>query len=134
MTNEFKKEITNCVQKLFICFPDSFINHNNEFIAHRRANAYFLLENCKTELDVKCKVLEWFSRYAYKAQPYNSDWKNEQFHDFMLDGINKFLNTEFTKDDIEIIYTYLGNCCNHKRTIKFIESGYDIKILNNKGE
>lgn len=134
MTNELKKEITNCLQKLFICFPGSFVNHNNEFIAHKRANQYFLLENCKSELDIKCKVLEWFSRGAYKTEPYNSDYKNNQFHDFMRNGINEFLSTDFTKDDIEIIYTYLGNCCNHKRTIKFIESDYDIKILNDKGE
>ena len=117
------------IENLMFCFPNSFINHNNEFIAHRRANAYFLLSNCETELDIKCKVLEWLSRYAYKAQPYGSDYKNEQFHNFMLNGINNFLGTEFTKDDIEIIYTYLGNCCNHKRTIRFIESDYDLSVL-----
>lgn len=30
---------------------------------------------------------------------------------------------------MEKIYTYLGNACNHKKTLKFIESGYDMSIL-----
>ena len=49
-------------KKLMRCFPNSFINYQGEFIAHREANEYFILDNCKDELEVKCKVLAWFSR------------------------------------------------------------------------
>ena len=58
------------------CFPRSFINPNGEFIAHPIANQYFILRDCKSELDVKCKVLEWFSRGAYKTEPYGTKKKN----------------------------------------------------------
>lgn len=119
-------------QRLFDCFPDSFINDNGEFIAHRKANEYFNFENCETELDVKCKVLEWFSRGAYKTEPFASDYKNACFHEFMLDGINEFLGTDFTEKDMEIIYTYLGNACNHPKTIRFVKSGYDMSVLPKK--
>ena len=119
-------------QRLFYCFPDSFINDNGEFIAHLKANEYFNIENCETELDVKCKVLEWFSRGAYKTEPFASDCKNARFHEFMLNGINGFLGTDFTENDMEIIYTYLGNACNHPKTIRFIKSGYDMSILPKK--
>lgn len=42
-----------------------------------------------------------------------------------MDGINKFLETDFTEEQMEVIYTYLGNSIHHSRTIEFIENGYD---------
>ena len=87
------------------------------------------MRDCKNEFDVKCKVLEWFSRGAYKTEPYGTKRSNDEFHKFMRDGINEFLKTEFTHEDMEVIYTYLGNCCNHNLTIKFIESDYDLSLL-----
>ena len=117
------------VTRLYHAFPGSKIHYNGEFIANVPANSYFILYNCETELDVKCKVLEWLSRDAYKSEPFQSTRKNIRLHDAMLHGINVFLNTNFSPEDMEIIYTYLGNCCNHKRTLRFIESGYNISIL-----
>ena len=115
--------------KLMEAFPKSFINTALEFIAHKEANEWFRLEDCECELDVKCKVLEWLSRGAYKTCPFNSNVKNDRFHNFMLNGINDFLGTDFTERDIEEIYTYLGNRCNHEKTVRFIESNYDMSIL-----
>lgn len=48
----------------------------------------------------------------------------------MLDGINDFLETDFTESDMEEIYQHLGNSINHEKTVQFVESGYDFKILN----
>lgn len=118
------------LKKLFACFPNSFVNGSGEFIAQREANQYFIFENCETELDVKCKVIEWFSRGAYKSEPFNSNYKNACLHEFMLNGINKFLETNFTHEDMEDIYTYLGNAIKHEDTIKFIKSGYDMTFFN----
>lgn len=116
-------------KKLARAFPKSFINSALEFIAHKEANSWFRLEDCESEFDVKCKVLEWLSRDAYKTCPFYSDLSNKTFHDFILNGINCFLDTEFDKSDIEEIYTYLGNRCNHEKTVRFIESGYDMAVL-----
>jgi hypothetical protein len=120
--------------KLVHSFPRSFINGSLEFIAHKEANEYFRLEDCECEFDVKCKVLEWLSRGAYKTEPFASYKKNADFHEFMLNGINKYLGTNFSHDDIEVIYTYLGNRCNHSKTEKFIESGYDMSVLKGGAE
>lgn len=117
------------LKRLMYCFPNSFINQNYEFIAHKETNQYFSLDNCENELDIKCKLLEWFSRPAYKTEPYSSKKKNNELHSFMADGVNEFLDTNFNEKDFELVYTYLGNACNHKRTIKFIESGYDMNVL-----
>lgn len=117
------------VTNLMNCFPNSVINHNAEFIAHIRSNTYFGLKDCENETDVKCKVLEWLSRPAYKTEPYNTKRSNDEFHSFILAGVNDYLGTDFSEKDMEKIYTYLGNACNHKKTLKFIESGYDMSTM-----
>lgn len=114
---------------LMKCFPNSFINEKGEFVAHRDANEYFLLDNCETETDVKFKVLAWLSRAAYKTEPYLTKKKNEKFHEFMLKGINKFLSTNFTPEDMELIYTYFGNGCNRNMCYAFILNDYDMEII-----
>lgn len=115
--------------RLLTDFENSFFNERDEFIAHRYSNTYFIFSNCESEEDVNCKVLEWLSRSAYKGIPYSQEWRNKKFRKFMLDGINMFLHTDFTFDDMEIIYTYLGNACNHNKTLEFVRSGYDMSVL-----
>lgn len=117
------------ITKLMSCFPNSVINYNAEFIAHIKSNTYFILKDCNSEMDVKCKVLEWLSRPAYKTEPFNIKRSNDEFHRFILKGVNQFLDTDFKEGDMELIYTYLGNACNHKKTIMFIESNYDKSVL-----
>ena len=119
-------------RKLGRAFPGSFINTNLEFIAHKEANEYFRLDECNNEFDVKCKVLEWLSRGAYKTCPFNTNLKNEKFHNFMLNCINDFLGTDFTTEDMSIIYQKLGNRVRHSLTEEFVNSGYDIKLLKSE--
>lgn len=114
---------------LMACWPQSFVYRNGEFIAHRRSNTYLVFENCETMEDLQCKVLEWFSRAAYKTQCYDTTRSNKKFHQFMLDGINKFLGTAFSFDDMELIYTYLGNAVHHNLTVAFVRSGYNMEVL-----
>ena len=120
------------LKKLFFAFPNGFINHNLEFIAypHHSVNSFFCLEDCETEEDVAAKVLEWLSREAYKSRHFNSDRRNRQVHEYHLEGINAFCGTLFNEDDIEEVYTYLGNRVNHQKTLEFIRSGYDLAVLN----
>lgn len=115
--------------RLLADFENSFFNQRDEFIAHRYSNTYFIFSNCESEEDVNCKVLEWLSRSAHKGIPYSQEWRNKKFRKFMLDGINMFLHTDFTFDDMEIIYTYLGNACDHNKTLEFVRSGYDMSVL-----
>ena len=121
--------INNEIFKLMQSFPRSFINQYGEFIAHADANEYFKLSNCVDDLEIKCKVLEWLSRAACVTEPFRSKQKNQKFNDFMLRGINKFLNTDFDKYNMRTIYQELGNQVNRELTIKFINSGYDMAVL-----
>ena len=117
------------IRRLGLSFPGWFINAQGEFIAHQKANVYFNISTCKSELDVKCKVLEWFSRAACKSTPFRRAVDNTALHIFFLNGINQYLDTRFSVEDMREIYTYLGNACDHQKTMRFIESGYDMTVL-----
>lgn len=103
-------------------FPKFYLNYNYEIIIYPACNSYFLISDVETEIELNAKIIEWLSREASKgiAKP------SQKYH---LDGINTFLHTEFTKDDMTEIYTHLGNAINHKKALRFIESGYDMTIL-----
>ena len=57
------------IRRLGLSFPGWFINAQGEFIAHQKANVYFNISTCESELDVKCKVLERLSRAGRKSKP-----------------------------------------------------------------
>lgn len=114
---------------LLRAFPGSFFNKQDEFIAHPPTNQYFIFASCQTVADVQCKVLEWLSRAAYKATPYHHEHQNEKLHQFMLDGINAFLGTAFSSDDIAVVYQALGNAVQHDLTMGFVVHKYSIEWL-----
>ena len=128
--------MSEIVQRLRKAFPNSFINNRNEFVAEctGKTNEYFQLDGCETEEDVECKVLEWLSRAACKTEPYVSAKKNDEFHKRMRDGINDALDTNFSEDDMMLIYTKLGNCVKHKLTMQFVKSGYNLMVLDKEQE
>lgn len=126
--------IDQIVLKLIQSFPESSVNQHGEFIAHDKGNSYFILKTCNDEEEVKCKVLEWFSRDAFTSEPFRTKKKNDEYHEFMLDGINKFLGTSFTEKDMLKIYCKLGNNVNRKLCIEFIRSGYKMNALDSEVE
>lgn len=122
-------ELREAREALVAAFPNSYINSRDEFIAHERSNQYIILSNCETPEDIECKVLEWFSRPAHKTQPYSQGWRNRKFNQFMLDGVNSFLDTSFTAQDMSTIYGILGNAIRHDLTVEFVRHGMSIDWL-----
>ena len=120
------------LRKLMASFPDGFLNSEMEFIVCERTNLYFLLGDCQSELDVKCKVLEWCSRDCCKTEPFHQKKRNDEYHEMILDGVNRYLGTRFSQDDMDEIYCRLGNTVKHELTIKFIESGFDFEVLKDE--
>lgn len=129
MSEKIEKDMQEARKALLASFPGSFINHLDEFIAHQRTNQYFILADCKTPEDIEAKVFEWLSRPAFKTAPFSQEWRNRKLHEFILNGINAFLDTSFTEDDMEIIYGRLGNAINHSLTMEFIAHGMDVAWL-----
>lgn len=122
-------ETKEYIKALLQAFPNSMINSSFEFIADIKTNQYFRLEDCKKPLDINCKVLEWLSRATFKSNPYDKKKDNDKLHEFILDGINDFLDTDFSEEDMELIYMKLGNGCNRPLCEKFVMSGYDMEVL-----
>lgn len=122
--------VTEHIQKkLRASFPGSIINSSDEFVASRLNNDFFRLDDCNSLEDVQCKVLEWFSRSAHKAIPYNHKEDNESFCQELLTGVNTFLGTSFDTADITKIYDILGNASKHSLTIQFVRHGFDMDYL-----
>jgi hypothetical protein len=119
MNIELAKKFMKIVQKFS---PNCFINSNFELIVEPKNNIYFRLEDVDTELELKCKVLAWLSRPSCKGV---SDYWQKRISAI----VNEFLGTEFTHDEMSEIYTRLGNDCNRKLSISFIESNYDLALL-----
>jgi len=102
--------------------PNCFINANFELIVEPKNNIYFRLTDVETDLELKCKVIAWLSRPSCKGV--SKYWQSR------IRGIvNEFLGTDFTVEEMTEIYTYLGNDCNRNKCIKFIETNYDLSLL-----
>ena len=79
------------VMKVLKGFPRSYMNYLGECILCEKGNVYFTVKNCETEIDIKCKLLEWCSRSAGKGEPYRTEKKNIEFRQYITNGINIYL-------------------------------------------
>ncbi|MDA3977679.1 hypothetical protein, partial [Gallibacterium sp. AGMB14963] len=73
----------------------------------------FSLKGCRTEKEVKAKVLEWLIL--------SKDLRS---------NINKYLNTQFTNRDFDLIYEYLGRAVNRDLTLKFINKKFSMDVFD----
>lgn len=108
--------------KIQRAFPKAYVTMNFELILVPRTNTYINLNHCSTPDEFKAEVIEGVSRFAFKG--FTKPLCREH-----LDGINKLLDTHFTPEEIEYIYINLGNGINHELCMKFVKSGYDLKVI-----
>lgn len=122
---DLEREIAlkSIINRALQVFPKAFINPANEIILVPKYNCYFLLDNVESELIFKCKMFEWLSRPICKGLPTRAA-------NNLLERFNYFLGTNFTREDMDTIYGPLGNCVNRNLSIKFVESGYDLSLLD----
>lgn len=123
--------IRDLLIKIMAAFKESFVKCNNdgfEIILDSKSNFFFSLENIDSDCELIRRLISSVSR-CYKTVPYEKEWRNRKFQTELMTSFNGFLGTNFTEDDFEYIYTYLGNSCNKPIAIKFIESGYDLNVL-----
>lgn len=121
-TTTMEIELANLLGHSKAHSPKCFINRKNELIVVPDWNIYFGLSNVETPLDLKCKVVEWLSRPSCKGV---SDYWQKRVRAI----VNGYLGTDFDQNEMERIYTYLGNAIDHEKTIRFVESGFDLTSL-----
>lgn len=109
--------------KIQRAFPKAYVNMNKELILVPRSNTYVSISRCCTPDEFKAAIIENCSRLASKG--YSKPLRKEH-----LEGINKLLDTNFTQEDMEYIYTYLGNGIRHELCMKFVQSGYDLGVID----
>lgn len=102
--------------------PNCFINHNLEIIIEPKNNIYFRLEDVQTEVQLMIKVLSWLSRPSCKGV--SNYWQKR-----IRAIVNEYLRTDFSFEDMNQIYTRLGNDCNRQLCRRFISSDFDMNIL-----
>lgn len=109
--------------KIQRAFPRAYVNMNKELILVPRSNTYVSISRCCTPDEFKAAIIENCSRLASKG--YSKPLRKEH-----LEGINKLLDTNFTQEDMEYIYTYLGNGIRRELCMKFVQSGYDLGVID----
>ena len=91
-----------------------------------------MLDDCHDPRDVKAKVLMWFSRPCCKAVVYKSEKRNDKFYKEMTAMLSEYLGVGLTVEQVMVIYQTLGNGVRKNLTYKFIDSGYDFKVLEDE--
>ena len=117
------------VQKALKHLNGSFINHNNEIILIPKFNVYTLLDDVETDDDFKVKLCEWFSRDCCCALRYSYKKRLNRYYQENTDAFNFICGTNFTVEQMEYIYTYLGNGIKHELAKKFVKGGFDLSII-----
>lgn len=110
-------------------FPNSFINHNNEIILIPKFNVYTSLDDVETDEDFKVKLCEWLSWDCCCALRYSHQKRLNRFYQENTDRFNQICGTNFTVEQMNFIYTYLGNGVKHELAKQFVKSGFDFTVI-----
>jgi len=121
--NKNKPEIQMLINKAVNFGFKTFVNNNNELIIIPEINSYFRLDDVETELDFKCKILHWLS-YDCASNHWDKRWSPK-----MINFINYMLDVDWNQDVLQAIYCRFGNGLNHDLCIKFIQSNYDLTLI-----
>lgn len=119
------------VKKALKLLNGSFINHNNEIILIPKFNVYTLLDDVNTDDDFKVKLCEWFSRDCCCALRYSQQKRLERYWQENTNVFNLICETDFTIEQMEYIYTYLGNGIKHELAKNFVKCGFDLSVIAN---
>lgn len=107
-------------------FPKAFLNLRLELIAYPARNTTVPLYGADTIEELNARIIEWCSREACKS--YSS--ASRKYH---LNGINQFCHTDFTRDGMDYIYTYLGNGIKHDLCLRFVgEMDFNLNKLKHE--
>ena len=124
------EETLNELKNLLGLFPRSYINQNLEVILIPKTNTYFNLEGVGSRRDIIAKLLMWCSRTIAKGQPFRTQKRNNLFREVTKKSLNYYLGTLFSDENMALIYQRLGNGINPELTYRFIDSDFDMEVLN----
>ncbi len=112
----------NFLEEILPYYPTAYVYKKNEIIVEPKNNIYFRIDNISSLMELKCKLLEYCTRSAVKGV-------SEYWQRYMRRGINSYFRKNWSRCELETIYTRLGNGVNRSLCVKFIESSLDLSIL-----
>lgn len=124
------EELFNELQKLLACFPRSYINSNLEVILIPKTNTYFSLKGVGSRRDIIAKLLMWCTRTISKERPYKQELRNFQYRYDNTMRLGRYVGKIITTEMVDLIYQKLGNGVRPELTYKFIDSDFDMEVLN----
>lgn len=115
------------IKKLFLTFPHGYIGGDCEFYAIKGWDISFPLERTRNESDIRAFLFRNFSYFCTEDfKPYLIDFfdlRAKSFRKDLLAQINSYCHTNFTKNDIERIFTAIGYGKRDDVLNKFINGG-----------
>lgn len=94
-----------------------------------------------SQQELRSYMLPWFSPFAAPwcgkiQRAFPKAYVTMNFELILVPRTNTYINLnhcstpdEFKAEDMEYIYTNLGNGINHELCMKFVKSGYDLKVI-----
>lgn len=100
------------------------------------AGEYIVKLNTGDIYPCESDVLEKLPKYAYQFDVFNKKEYQIQekilFNRFVLEGINKYLKTNFDVADMILIDDCLSYGLTREKALNFVKSGYDFEVLTNE--
>ena len=128
-----KEEFEVVTKKLNECFSNAIYNYEkNKFVIRKNGYQNIVEISLKQEDDInfiKIRMLEWFSYPALYYNEYIQEWRNKKVRNMLLNGINKFLGTNFNKEQMEKIYINYGGAKNRTMCMQFILQNYNFDLM-----
>lgn len=126
--------INDKIERVYDMFDSSFIHNGEELILHKKWNVYFRLDTASVDHNPRQITPEEFD---YKLLSYCSFYCADNHFKmsskqckYFWSKINRWFRKDFTYDELQLIYRKLGCGANRKLGLEFINSGCDMRVLN----
>ena len=135
----FEEAFLNGLYEVIICHPINPVDIGGldyKLLRGRGRNVYcnyfFRTEDCYTKLDVQRKVISFLSKPAFGGDRPAGEDASILISEYVRNGINEYLGTDFDQEEWKLIYCKLGGNINRALCEKFILSHFDLEILKGK--
>jgi hypothetical protein len=110
------------LKKVLPFFPTAEVYKVDELIIEPKNNIYFIISDIRFGIEFDCKMIEWLSRPAHKGL-------SDYWQAYVRRGLNSYFRQTWSKEDLDLIYTKLGNNVNRKLCWSFVNNNFDMSIL-----
>lgn len=119
--------------KLFAAFPGSVIREDGTFAVLGDPDCGLDLTVCETQEDISVHLLENLSKSACRVRTYDVPDGQEPRRLRLLRGMNQYLGTNFSGENMTDIYRKIGEGIHPELSRSFVEAGCDMSVLVPEG-